>query len=110
MFCHPSTTNAFIGFFHRRRVLRESVQQYRSSVLVEKVQNPIPGFSHAKSDFTKFSLNLRGIGVIESWSALFEQINSGDHLASNFLRQAVKPCLYGESAVILFVKVDLPKF
>lgn len=70
------------------------MQENGSAVLVEEVQNAIPGLANPEPGLAEFALDLRGVGIVERRPSRPEQLDPGEHLASNILWHGVEPSAY----------------
>jgi hypothetical protein len=75
-------------------------------VFVEEAEHPITGLPHPQPNLAQPPFNLRGVRIVESRSALLQQLDASDDLASNIFGKAVQPNPYGKCLVFVPKEVD----
>ncbi len=62
---HPGASDLFVRFLDGCGGLGEAMQEDGSAVLVEEVQDAIPGLANPEPGLAEFALDLRGVGIVE---------------------------------------------
>ena len=110
MIGHSRTPNPLINFFQGFSAFSKSMKQHSHTFFVEEIKDTIACLSKPKPHLSQPAFDLRRVWMIKCRPMLSEQIDTGENLAANFLRQTIQPLLYWPAADFILEEVDPPAF